>query len=225
MKPPASWLHTLVGRLLSPCSLGCQGRGVDFLSFGHCQWLRPEEQMRRAIPPRGGAYQMWIFSWDLSLQALASLVSRGMDERQQPYARTHGRYSTITNVPQRLLCVWLPPSSQKGFWGLYRIIINSCLTGHEIDPWACIRVECLIELVCEIFIYSQWKEPFVGSSQHTAHLFHANIYLSRYPNSCKETSLFLEKGASMFVEYTLEKGLPWIQALNKHGNKVSHSRS
>lgn len=88
-----------------------------FSSFGHCQWLRPEEQMWRVVPPRDGSDQMWTFSWDLSLYAWppwqAGEWRRDSSHMPEPMADT-----PITNVPQRLLCVWLPPFSQKGFWSL-----------------------------------------------------------------------------------------------------------
>ena len=180
MKPSASWLHNLVGRLLSPCPLGCQGGWVEFSSFGHCQWLRPEEQMWRAAPPppKRRVWSVVNLSMGLLPSCLASLASKGTDERQQPYARTDGRHANNNKCTTRLLCVWWPPLSQKGFWSLYRIIIklmpnwawNRSLSWYlgKMSDWTSL---------CAIYLFTMEK-PSIGSSQHRTHVFRASLSLN-----------------------------------------------
>lgn len=147
----------------------------------------------------------WVWS-DVNLfmgplpSCLAPLESR-MDERQQPYAWTDGRYSNNYKCTTRLLCVWLPPLSWKGFWSLYRIIIklmpnwawNRFLSGYlgRMSDWTSLWV---------IHLFAKWK-PFIGSSEHRTHLFHANLSLNNQTTAKRQVYSWKRQQACMWSIY------------------------
>lgn len=141
-------------------------------------WSLPMTQAR-GTDVKSSTPKRWVWS-DVNLflgplpLCLASLASRRMEERQQPYARTNGRHSNYKCTTKVTLCLVASFQPER--------VLKSIENHNQFMPnWAWNR--SLSMYSARMYDWaSLWdshlftmEKPFVGCSQHRTHLFHANI--------------------------------------------------